>query len=117
MTRRNLGIISRHQQQALRRATVLVAGCGSIGGAAVQPLARLGVQRFLLAEPGSYELNNLNRQQAGVQDIGRNKAEVAADHVLEINPEAEVRVFADGVTADCVDELTSPARSSSTGST
>ncbi|MDH6124048.1 ThiF family adenylyltransferase [Kitasatospora sp. GP82] len=106
LTQRNLGIVSRRQQEALRRATVLVAGCGSIGGAAVQPLARLGVQRFLLAEPGTFELNNLNRQQATVEDIGRNKAEVAADRVLGINPKAEVKVFADGVTADCVDELT-----------
>jgi tRNA A37 threonylcarbamoyladenosine dehydratase len=50
-TERNRGLISEQAQQALRQATVLIAGCGSTGGAAVQPLARLGIERFLLAEP------------------------------------------------------------------
>jgi threonine dehydrogenase-like Zn-dependent dehydrogenase len=93
-------------QEALATATILVAGCGSIGGAAVEPLARLGARRFLLADPGEYEVNNLNRQNATLSDIGRNKAEVAAERVLAINPHASVRVFPEGVTADNVEELT-----------
>ncbi|HEY3004288.1 MAG TPA: ThiF family adenylyltransferase [Kribbellaceae bacterium] len=106
LTRRNRGLISAAQQQALEEGTVLVAGCGSVGGAAVQPLARLGVRRFLVADSGAYELNNLNRQHAGVADIGRNKAEVAAERILSVNPHAEVRVFPEGVTTQNVDELT-----------
>jgi molybdopterin/thiamine biosynthesis adenylyltransferase len=72
----------------------------------VQPLARLGVQRFLLADPGFFELDNLNRQPAGVQDIDRNKAEVAGEHVREINPHADVTVYPEGITAGNVEELT-----------
>jgi len=32
---------------------LLVAGCGLIGGAAVEPLVRLGAERLVLAEPTS----------------------------------------------------------------
>ncbi|TQM78404.1 ThiF family protein [Saccharothrix saharensis] len=106
LTRRNAGLVSPAQQAALRHGTVLVAGCGSVGGAAVQPLTRLGAQRFLLADPGLFELNNLNRQPATVRDLDRNKAEVAGERILEINPHARVRVFPEGVTRDNVDELT-----------
>jgi hypothetical protein len=106
LTERNAGVVDEAAQRALRGATVLVAGCGSIGGAAIEPLARLGVRDFLLADPGEYELNNLNRQDATVAYIGRNKAVVAAERIRAINPEARVRVFPDGVTADVVDELT-----------
>jgi hypothetical protein len=106
LTIRNAGIVTPAQQEALRTATVLIAGCGSVGGAVVQPLARLGVQRFLLADSGDYELNNLNRQHASVADVGRNKAEVAAERILAVNPHAEVQVFADGVTPANVAELT-----------
>ncbi|MFE7229181.1 HesA/MoeB/ThiF family protein [Streptomyces sp. NPDC001231] len=105
-TIRNTGVVPAADQDVLRRATVLVAGCGSIGGSAIEPLARLGVQRFVLADPGTYELNNLNRQNATVADLGRNKAEVAAEHIRAINPHAEVLVFPEGVTADNVGKLT-----------
>ncbi len=105
MTRRNQPSLSREEQGALRAVRVLVAGCGSIGGAPVVPLVRLGVERFVLAEPGEYELNNLNRQAADVGDIGRNKAEVQADKARAINPEVEALVEPDGVTEDNVDWL------------
>jgi hypothetical protein len=102
---RNRGVINDAQQEALRTATVLIAGCGSVGGAAVQPLARMGVRRFLVADSGFYELNNLNRQHATVDDIDRNKAEVAAERILAVNPHAQVKVYPDGVTEDNAAEL------------
>lgn len=105
MTRRNQPSISREEQDALRAARVLVAGCGSIGGASVVPLVRLGVERFVLCEPGDYELNNLNRQSADTGDIGRNKAEVQAERLRAINPGVEVLLEPAGVTADNVDWL------------
>ena len=105
MTRRNQPSLSREEQGALRAVRVLVAGCGSIGGAPVVPLVRLGVERFILCEPGDYELNNLNRQAADISDIGRNKAVVQADHARAINPEVEALVETDGVTEDNVDWL------------
>jgi tRNA threonylcarbamoyladenosine dehydratase len=105
MTRRNHPSISPQEQAALRATRILVAGCGSIGGAPVVPLVRLGAERFVLCEPGDYELNNLNRQAADVGDIGRNKAEVQADRARAINPDVEVLVEPDGVTDDNVDWL------------
>lgn len=106
LTTRNAGVIDPVAQERLRTATVLVAGCGSIGGAAVEPLARLGVRRFLLADPGRYELNNLNRQNATLADLERNKAEVAAQRIAAINPDTDVTVYRAGVTAQNGAELT-----------
>jgi tRNA threonylcarbamoyladenosine dehydratase len=102
----NGGILSTAQQAALSRATVLVAGCGSLGGAVIQPLARMGVRRFLVADPDRYLLANLNRQDAVADDIGRCKAEVAAGRVLAVNPFAYVEAHPEGVTANNVSELT-----------
>jgi hypothetical protein len=99
---RNAGVIDARAQRILRTSHILVAGCGSIGGAAVEPLARLGVQNFTLADPGAYEVNNLNRQNATLADMGRNKAEVAAERIIAINPACEVRVFPEGVSAETV---------------
>ncbi|HEX2075305.1 MAG TPA: ThiF family adenylyltransferase [Geodermatophilus sp.] len=97
LTCRNRGFVPPASQQRLRKATVLVAGCGSTGGAVVAPLARLGVEGFVLADNGTYELNNLNRQDAALKDIGRNKAAVCARNVAAINPQARIRVETEGV--------------------
>ncbi len=105
LTTRNRGFVSPQTQAALARATILVAGCGSTGGAAVEPLVRLGAQHFLLAEPGTYELNNLNRQHASVSEIGRNKADVCAERVHAVNPWATTEVFDRGITEDNADDL------------
>ncbi|WP_158436139.1 HesA/MoeB/ThiF family protein [Nocardia nova] len=98
LTTRNKGLVPARQQTALARARVLIAGCGSTGGAAAEPLARLGVQRFILADNGEFELSNLNRQHATTVDVGRNKAAVAADRIRAVNPFAEVEVDTGGIT-------------------
>ncbi len=105
LTTRNAGFISVAAQERLRRLTVLVAGCGSTGGAAVEPLVRVGVQAFLLAEPGDFEVSNLNRQSAFLDEVGRNKATVAADRIRAINPHASAVVDTDGITAANVEAL------------
>ncbi|GAA2117217.1 hypothetical protein GCM10009759_63430 [Kitasatospora saccharophila] len=105
LTVRNRGLIPESAQLALGKARVLIAGCGSTGGAAVEPLVRLGVQDFVLAEPGEYELNNLNRQHARLDDLGRNKADRAAGTIREVNPHARARVYGTGVQDDNVREL------------
>lgn len=105
LTERNRGLITGPAQEGLARAVLLVAGCGSTGGAAVEPLARLGVQHFLLADLGRYELNNLNRQHAYLDEMGEAKAEVCARRIGRINPGATAEVFLEGITADNVDAL------------
>jgi len=100
---RNLGIINEREQAALRAATVLVAGCGG-GGAVVEPLARLGVARFRLADPDRFDVSNLNRQACVLADAGLPKPEVLAHRVRAINPSAEVTTYVEGLTLENLDE-------------
>ena len=104
-TTRNQPILGTFDQRRIKESTILVAGCGSIGGAAVEPLVRAGFTNFILADPGVYELNNLNRQNATISDIGFNKAEVMAARALSINPHVNIEVYADGVTADNIVDI------------
>ncbi|MFJ4520608.1 ThiF family adenylyltransferase [Streptomyces sp. NPDC088810] len=109
LTQRNRGLIPADLQARIRRTRLLVAGCGSIGGATVQPLGRTGYQHFVLADVGTYELNNLNRQHATVDDLGRNKAEVGARALRGINPHVDVEVVPDGVTRANAEKLVEQA--------
>ncbi len=105
LTKRNQGLISASTQQMLSTCRVVVAGCGSTGGATIVPLVRTGATNFVLADPDTFDLSNLNRQNATVADIGRNKAEVAGESVLAINPHAKVTVLKHGIEADTVTDL------------
>ncbi len=95
---RNLGWVTPEEQACLRRARVAVAGMGGVGGVHVQGLARLGIGAFRLADFDRFELPNFNRQAgAAVSTLGRAKVETMQEFVLDVNPEAEVGVFPEGL--------------------
>jgi molybdopterin/thiamine biosynthesis adenylyltransferase len=109
MTLRNRGLIAEDDQQRLRTANILIAGCGSVGGAAVEPLVRMGAESLTLAEPDGYDLHNINRQSVRLQDIGRNKAEVFRENMQDINPYASVAVEPHGITSENVERVVQQA--------
>jgi molybdopterin/thiamine biosynthesis adenylyltransferase len=69
-------------------------------------LARLGVQRFDIADPEPFEDVNSNRVM-GVRKgtIGQNKAEVFMEDLYSINEQADVRIYTDGVTRNNLSEF------------
>jgi hypothetical protein len=102
LTARNHGLVAPDLQSALRRTRFVVAGCGSTGGAVLMPLVRTGAECLVLLDPGQYELNNLNRQDATLEDVGRNKARASADRLLAVNPFCSIEVHEEGVEASAV---------------
>jgi molybdopterin/thiamine biosynthesis adenylyltransferase len=104
---RNQGILSETEQAALHATHVLVAGCGSVGGAIVEPLVRLGVGGLVLADPDTYDLHNINRQACFLADVGLPKPIVLAERGRAISPFVELRTFTEGVTTDNVEEMLS----------
>lgn len=104
LTARNFHFISPETQRKLRNIRILVAGCGSTGGACTESLARLGVENFILADNGEYELTNLNRQHAFIENIGQNKAQFHADNLKSINPFINVKCFQEGISLKNIDE-------------
>ena len=99
LSKRNRGLIADDDRRRLARARFLVAGCGSTGGATVEPLVRAGALRLVLVEPGDYEVSNLNRQRASLRAIGRNKAEWLAEQARGINPHLEIEAHPWGLSA------------------
>ena len=79
-------------QRILNSLRVAVVGLGGTGSIAVEQLVHLGVHRFILIDPDSLELTNLNRVVGAVaEDVGRSKCEVAARYVQRFSSVAEVR--------------------------
>ncbi len=90
----------------LRGKTVAVLGIGGVGSYAVEALARCGLGHLLLVDDDTVCLTNLNRQlHATRKTIGKNKVEVMAERIAEIDPKISVdaRVFC--ITPENVPEL------------
>lgn len=108
---RNIGLLTETQQQQLLQSRVSVVGAGGVGGLHILTLARLGVGHFTIADPDRFEAANVSRQfGAGRSTFGRNKAEVLAEMVADINPEASIFHLSEGVTPDNVDSFLEGSR-------
>ncbi|MDD5288497.1 MAG: ThiF family adenylyltransferase [Dehalococcoidales bacterium] len=92
LVKSNWGFIDPQEQEKISSKCVLLAGCG-LGSNIAVLATRTGFSKFILADGDSVSLSNLNRQAFKVEHIGRNKAEVTAELIHEINPHAEIQVF------------------------
>ena len=70
----------------LENAKVVILGAGGLGSNIAHMLARLGVGKMILYDFDVVEPSNLNRQNYGVNDIGKMKAETTAERIKELLP-------------------------------
>lgn len=76
----------------LSQAHVAVFGLGGVGSWAAEALARAGVGTLTLVDSDTVSLSNLNRQLCALRStLGRDKAQVMAERILDINPTCRVR--------------------------
>ncbi len=86
-------------QRRLLDARVLLIGAGALGSVAALYLGGAGIGRLTIADDDTVDISNLQRQIAHHQrDLGRPKAESAADAVRELNPDVQVRVLSERVS-------------------
>ena len=72
---------------------VLVVGLGGVGANAAEQLCRAGIGKMTIVDADTVNESNLNRQLPALRStIGRPKAEVVAQRLLDINPELELTV-------------------------
>jgi len=95
---RNLGWVTRSEQDALRRKRVAIGGLGGVGGSYLIALTRLGISAFTLSDLDGFDLSNFNRQYgATIATIGRPKLEVMIEAAQGINPDLAITVFPKGL--------------------
>lgn len=107
---RNLGWITEDEQNTLQQKRVAIAGVGGVGGHYCEVLARLGIQKFTIADFDVYELANFNRQNtSGMKNLNRSKTDSVRERILDINPNADVRVFTDGIHSANIEDFVADA--------
>lgn len=98
---RNIPAISEEEQHRLKESSVLVIGCGGLGGYAIEYLARLGIGHITAVDGDVFCESNLNRQLlSSTVSIGKPKASEAAARISAINPEIEISAVNEFFTRD-----------------
>lgn len=96
-----LRLIPWWDQEKLKNACILVVGAGAIGNELIKNLALLGIGSILIVDMDKIEQTNLTRSvlfRAG--DVGRYKAEVAAERAMELNPDVRAKAFTSNIIDD-----------------
>lgn len=107
---RNYGFWNYAEQEALCDSTVALGGAGGDGFQLGTKLAMMGVRSFRLADPEVMEVENSNRVPgATTSNLGRNKAEVLAETILDLRPDATVEVYKEGLTLDNIEQFVAGA--------
>ena len=91
-------------QKKLAESRVLVVGAGGLGSPVSLYLAAAGVGTIGIADFDRVDVSNLQRQILyREQDIGKAKAELAAEQLQSRNHSVQVEVYPEGITAENAD--------------
>ena len=95
----------------LRRAHVLVVGVGGVGAYAAEMIARAGVGELTIADADVVGNSNINRQLVALHStIGRQKCDILAERLRDINPEIKLHTVNRFIKDDETDALLDSAK-------
>ena len=100
--------IGKEGQRRLLQSRALIIGCGALGSAHAESLARAGVGKLRIADRDFVEASNLQRQTMFTERDANEripKAVAAANHIREINSELEVEAEITDVNHSNIEQL------------
>ena len=110
-TERTELLLGEEKLNILRNAHVLVVGLGGVGAYAAEMLARAGVGRMTIADADVVGESNINRQLLAITStVGRNKSDVMAERLRDINPEIGLTVVTEYIRDEKTYELLDAAK-------
>lgn len=105
-TERTELLLGEEKLNILRQAHILVVGLGGVGAYAAEMLARAGVGHMTIADADVVGESNINRQLLALNStIGRNKSDVMAERLRDINPDIRLNVVTEYIRDEKTYEL------------
>ena len=103
---RTVSLLGEEKVDKLKNSAVAVFGLGGVGSYVVEALVRAGIGSLLLVDGDVIAPSNINRQLYALQStIGRDKAEIARERCLDINPDGIIDARKAIVTADNIGDF------------
>ncbi|MDO4755667.1 MAG: tRNA threonylcarbamoyladenosine dehydratase [Parabacteroides sp.] len=87
-------LLGQSRMERLTHSHVLVVGLGGVGAYAAEQICRAGVGQMTIIDADTINASNINRQLPALHStIGKPKAEVVAERLLDINPSLKLTVI------------------------
>lgn len=103
---RQMTIVNKNQQNLFKNAKIAIIGCGGIGGAAIEILARMGVGQLNIIDEDNFDVSNLNRQlMSSTETLEKSKAITSKERVQLINPHTIVNAFNEKLTENNLEKI------------
>lgn len=84
-------LIGKDELSNVQNANIIIFGLGGVGSYVAEALARCGVGKMTVVDKDTVDITNINRQLYALHStVGKNKAEVAAERIRDINPQCDV---------------------------
>ncbi|MDE6559126.1 MAG: ThiF family adenylyltransferase [Muribaculaceae bacterium] len=98
---RNRIVIGEEGQNKLLSSSIMIIGCGALGGQIAMLMAGSGIGTIGIADFDVINITNLHRQLFFSEGtIGESKAEVLSERMINLNSDVEVRVFKEKITEE-----------------
>ena len=99
-------LVKKEGLETLKNAKVLVVGLGGVGSFAAEFLARAGVGNMTIVDGDIVDITNINRQLPALHStVGKDKVEVVAERILDINPEINLVKMNEFLSPERMDEI------------
>lgn len=104
-------LLGAQKLEILKQSHVLVVGLGGVGAYAAEMLVRSGVGTMTIVDADLVSTSNINRQLVALHStVGREKSDVLAARLYDINPDVKLTVIAEYIKDERTDELLGSAR-------
>ena len=92
--------------ERLQSANILIVGLGGVGSFAAEFLVRSGIGNLTIVDGDTVDITNINRQLPALNStIGKNKTNVVAERILDINPEINLKKINEFLEPERMEEI------------
>ena len=92
--------------EKLQSANILIVGLGGVGSFAAEFLVRSGIGNLTIVDGDTVDITNINRQLPALNStIGKNKTDVVAERILDINPKINLKKINEFLEPEQMEEL------------
>lgn len=99
-------VIGNDNLNNISNKTVLVLGCGGVGGYTIESLVRSNIGKIIIVDSDVVDESNINRQIIALEStIGKYKVDVFKKRIKDINSNCKVKTIKEFITKDNIDIL------------
>lgn len=103
---RQMGVVTKSEQERLKDANITVIGCGGIGGATTEMLVRMGIGNLTIIDKDTFDVSNINRQlMSSFYSVGKSKVNTTYETLKSINPFINITAFEEELNEDNVQKI------------